>query len=96
MLTSKQRAYCRALAYASDSVLTVGKTGVTANTAAELENAFHTRELVKGTVLETSPLTAKEAANELAAAVNAELVQVIGRKFVLYRRSADKPVIVLP
>ena len=95
MLTSKQRAALRAMANSLDSVLTVGKTGVTGNSVASLEDAFRTRELIKGTALEASPLTAREAANELAAATGAEVVQIIGRRFVLYRRNNEKPVIEL-
>ncbi len=54
------------------------------------------RELVKGRVLETAPLSSREAAEQLAAATSSENVQVIGTKFILYRQNEKKPKIVLP
>ncbi len=95
ILTSKQRAALRSLANPLDSILQVGKSGLNDNLAKQLDDALKARELIKGTVLETSPLTAREAAIELAQAANAEVVQVIGRRFVLYRRNEEKPVIEL-
>ena len=53
-------------------------------------------ELIKGKVLETAPLTSREAAEAIAEAVHAEVVQVIGRTFVLYRRNPKEPKIQLP
>ena len=95
MLNSKQRAQLRAMANGLDSVIHVGKTGLTDNIAVQLDGVLKTRELIKGTVLETSPLTAREVANELADKASADIVQVIGRRFVLYRRNDEKPVIEL-
>ncbi len=91
MLTSKQRAYLRGLANSLEPVLIVGKGGVTENVAAEAENALHTRELIKGRVLESSLLTAREACDELARRTGAQGVQAIGSKFVLYRENRDLP-----
>ena len=54
------------------------------------------RELIKGKVLETAPGSARETAEEIAAAVNAQVVQVVGRTFVLYRKNEKEPRIKLP
>lgn len=91
MLTSKQRAYLRGLANSLEPVLIVGKGGVTENVVLEAENAFHTRELIKGRVLETALLSARETCDELAARTRADGVQAIGSKFVLYRENRDLP-----
>lgn len=91
MLTSRERAYLRSQAAAADTILTIGKGGVTSNVTAEAENALRARELVKGGVLDTSPLTPREVCEKLAAACAAETVQVVGSKFVLYRANKDLP-----
>ena len=96
MLTSKQRAYLRGLAAKEDTVLQIGKDGITENTAIALSDALKARELVKARVLENSMLTAREAADTLAARCRAEQVQVIGSKFVLYKRNETDPRIELP
>lgn len=96
MLTSKQRAYLRGLAAKKDTILQIGKDGITENTAIALSDALKARELVKARVLENSMLTAREAADTLAARCRAEQVQVIGSKFVLYKRNETEPRIELP
>lgn len=96
MLNSKQRAFLRALAADIDTIVMVGKGGMTDNIVKQTEDALTARELVKGKALETSPLSARECAEQLAAAVHADVVQVIGRKFVLFRVNKEKPVIELP
>ena len=96
MLTSKQRAYLRGLAAKEDTILQIGKDGITENTAIALSDALKARELVKARVLENSMLTAREAADTLAARSRAEQVQVIGSKFVLYKRNETDPRIELP
>ena len=96
MLTSKQRAYLRGLAAKEDTILQIGKDGITENTAIALSDALKARELVKARVLENSMLTAREAADTLAARCRAEQVQVIGSKFVLYKRNETDPRIDLP
>ena len=95
MLTSKQRAQLRALANPIDTILMVGKSGMSPDIAKQADDALTARELIKGKVLETSPLRAREAADELAGLTGAEVVQVIGNKFVLYRRNEKEPKILL-
>ena len=96
MLTSKQRAFLRSQAATADTILIVGKGGITPNTVTEASNALRARELVKGRVLETSLLTAREAADTLAARCRAETVHCIGSKFVLYKRNETEPKLPLP
>ena len=94
-LTSKQRAQLRGLAAAEDTIVQVGKGGVNDNLIASVSAALKARELVKGKVLENSMLTAREACDALSAACGAEQVQVIGTKFVLYKRNRKEPKIEL-
>ena len=89
-LTSKQRAQLRGIAAGEDTILIVGKDGVTENVIQEADNALEARELIKGRVLENSLLTAREAAEAIAPATRSEVVQVIGSKFVLYRQQPRK------
>ena len=91
MLTSKQRAHLRSLAAGEDTIIHIGKGGITDNLTAQVKSALLARELVKGRVLENSLLTAREACDALSEACGAEQVQVIGSKFVLYKRNPKEP-----
>ena len=98
MLTSKQRAHLRSLAAGEDTIIHIGKGGITDNVIAQVKSALLARELVKGRVLENSMLTAREACDALSEACDAlseacgaEQVQVIGSKFVLYKRNPKEP-----
>ncbi len=95
-MTSKQRAYLRGLANPLEAIVHVGKGGMADTIVKQTEDALTARELIKGKALETAPVSAREAAEALAAATGAAVVQVIGRTFVLYRPSQDEPRIVLP
>lgn len=88
-LTSKQRAQLRGIASRENTILQIGKDGVSENIIKEANNALEARELIKGRVLENSLLTAREAAETLCVPTRSEVVQVIGSKFVLYRRQHD-------
>ena len=96
MLTSKQRAYLRGLAAAEDTIVIIGKGGITENIIIQMNDALKARELVKVRVLENSLLTAREAADALSETCRAEVVQVIGSKFVLFKRNEQKPKLELP
>lgn len=97
MLTSKQRAYLRSLAVNEDTILMVGKGGLSGEIAAQADSALEKRELIKGRVLpDSSPVSSREAAEALARETGSEVVQVIGSKFVLYRRKKKDAKIVLP
>ena len=87
MLTSKERADHRAQANTIDTTLIVGKDGVTENVIAEAENLLTARELVKGKVLETALMSAREVSDEICAATGADGVSCVGSKFVIYRFS---------
>ena len=86
MLTSKQRAYLRGLANPIETILIIGKGGITENVIKEADEALEARELIKGRVLENSDVTPMETADRIAESVNADVVQVIGSKFVLFRQ----------
>ncbi len=87
MLTSKERADLRAQANTMDTTLIVGKDGVTENVIAEAENLLNARELVKGKVLETALMSAREVSDEICEATGADGVSCVGSKFVIYRFS---------
>ena len=87
MLTSKERAELRAKANVIDTTLIVGKDGVTENVIAEAENLLTARELVKGKVLETALMSAREVSDEICEATGADGVSCVGNKFVIYRFS---------
>ena len=87
MLTSKERAELRAQANTIETTLMVGKDGVTENVAVEADRLLTARELVKGKVLESALMTAREASDEICAATGAEGVSCVGSKFVIYRFS---------
>lgn len=89
MLTGKQRAQLRALANGVDTIVHVGKGGISDTLIKQTDDALKARELVKGKVQENSELTAKEAGERLARECSAETVQIIGSKFVLYRENKN-------
>ena len=90
MLTSKQRAELRAEANTLETTLMVGKGGITESVITEAANQLEARELVKGRVLETAFLSAREACDALCEALNADGVQCVGSKFVIYKKSEKK------
>lgn len=94
-LTSKQRAQLRGMAMTADCIIQVGKGGIGDSLVESVSAALKARELVKGRVLENSMLTAREACDALCEACKAEPVQVIGSKFVLYKRNEKEPKIEL-
>ena len=89
-LTSKQRAQLRSIATGIDTIVHVGKDGITDNLVKQAGDALEAREIIKCKVLENAPLTPREACAELARLTRSEEVQVIGTKFVLYRQHYDK------
>lgn len=95
MLTSKQRAQLRSLANGEDTIVYIGKGGVTENVVKQAADALKARELIKCKVQENSMLTAREACTELAEQTGAEGVQVIGSRFVIYKRNDEEPKIKL-
>lgn len=90
MITSKRRAYLRSLAASLDTIFQIGKGGISEETCRQIANALEARELIKARVLDNSGYTAKEAANEIAEAIDCEIVACVGTKFVLYKESEKK------
>lgn len=90
-LNGKQRAALRAIANTLPVVLYIGKEGVTDATLKEAYDALEARELIKCSLNDTAPLTAREACGILCERVGAQPVQCIGRKFTVYRRNDKEP-----
>lgn len=95
MLNSRQRAQLRGIANDYETILQVGKSGISENTIKQVNDALEARELIKLRVLETCPISSRDAADELAVATKADVVQVIGSRFILYRESKDNKTIKL-
>ena len=95
MLTSKQRAKLRGISSKEDTILQVGKNGIGDTLIKQVADALLAREIIKMRVLENALMDPREAAEELAEATESEVVQVIGTKFVLYKRNQNNPIIEL-
>ncbi len=95
MLTSKQRSKLKAIAANLDPVFQVGKGGVNEQQVLQIADYLRVHEIIKIKCLENSMYTAREAAEEIAAAIDAEVVITIGSKAVLYKRNLEKPVVEL-
>jgi len=95
-LRGKQKRFLRAMGVTMDPILTIGKDGISQNTIIQAAGALAARELIKGRVLNTSPEGPQETAAAIAEATDAELVQVVGRTFLLYRENPEEPKIQLP
>ena len=95
MLTSTQRAQLRGMANSCETILLVGKFGVTETVLKQADDALEARELIKGGILETCPTSVRETAESIGKQTGADVVQVIGSKFILYHRSKEEPKIVL-
>ncbi len=91
-LTGRQIRQLRALAHHLEAAVIVGKSNVTENTVEQASEYLEKHELVKCSVLDTCALTPREAAEELAERLGADVVQVIGRKFTLYRETSREGV----
>lgn len=96
MLTGKQRSYLKSKAHTMDPLFQVGKNGITENFIIQIDEALEARELIKVNVLNNSFLSARDVAIELIEKLDAEFVQSIGNKFVIYRESEENKKIELP
>lgn len=95
MLNSRQRAQLRAMANDMETILQVGKSGVSDNTIKQVLDALEARELIKLRILETCPTTVRETADLLASETASDVVQVIGTRFILYKESKNNKTIKL-
>ena len=89
-MTSKQRAYLKSLAMEMEPIINFGKSSVTPELVIAVDEAINKRELIKLSVLKNCIDEPKEIANVIAERTHSEVVQVIGKKIVLYRRNKDK------
>ncbi|TCK98146.1 RNA-binding protein [Natranaerovirga hydrolytica] len=95
MLTSKQRAYLKKLANPIDPIFQVGKSGVTPDVTKAIADALEAREIIKINVLKNCIEHPKDIAEKLAERTQSNIVQVIGRKIILYKESKENPKIQL-
>lgn len=95
MLNSRQRAQLRGMANDMETIFQVGKSGITENTIKQVVDALEARELIKLRILETCPTTVRETADEIATKAGADVVQVIGTRFILYKESKNNKTIKL-
>lgn len=98
MLTGKQRSYLKSIAHQLDPAVYIGKAGLTETVIRSIQEKLDASEIVKVKIQEGCTLDAKSTCHDLSEELNAEFVQAIGRKFVLYRRAEkkDKRKIILP
>jgi RNA-binding protein len=96
LITSKQRAYLKSLANPIEPIFQIGKSGITPDLTQAISDALEARELIKINVLKNCMEYPKDLATTLSERTKSQVVQVIGRKIVLYRTSKDKPKIELP
>lgn len=95
-MTSKQRSYLKGLAMTTDPIFQIGKLSLTPEFTESIIEALEARELIKITVLKNCQDEPKELAQVLADRTHSEVVQVIGKKIVLYKESKNKKKIELP
>lgn len=95
-MTSKQRAYLRGLSNRIEAIFQIGKNGTNDNLIKQLDDALEARELIKITVLETAPDSAKALSFEISEKTNSIVVQVIGNKITLFRQKKKDSKIELP
>ncbi|MCM1498638.1 MAG: ribosome assembly RNA-binding protein YhbY [Clostridium sp.] len=95
-MTSKQRAYLKGLAMNIDTIINIGKSGVTPEVVTSISEAIEKRELIKIGVLKNCMDDPKEIAETLAGRTKSQVVQVIGKKIVLYKRNSKNSRIELP
>ena len=89
-MTGKQRAYLKSLASTSETILQIGKEGLTPECTASIAEALAARELVKIGILQNYDGDLEELARTAAERTRSQLIQVIGRKFVLYKEGRDE------
>lgn len=96
MITTKQRAYLRSIANTIDPVLIIGKGPIDGDIIKQASDALRKREIIKVAILKNSSISTREACDLLCSTTGADLVQVIGNRFVIYKPSEEDPIIQLP
>ena len=95
-MTSKQRAFLRKMASSINPIASVGKGGASPEVVTSVKEALDKRELIKVTVLDNCFDEVRDIADVISERTQSQVVQVIGRKFVLYKQNREKPIIELP
>lgn len=95
-MTSKQRAYLKSLASSLNPIFQIGKSSLTPELTEAVGESFNNNELIKIAVLKNCADDPNEIAQMVAERTHSQVVQVIGKKIVLYKPDKDKPKIVLP
>ncbi|MBD5459365.1 MAG: ribosome assembly RNA-binding protein YhbY [Lachnospiraceae bacterium] len=95
-MTSKQRAYLKGLAMNIEPIFQIGKSSLTPEITEAVAESFNTRELIKITVLKNCMEDPEDIASMLSERTHSQVVQVIGKKIVLYKENKKNPKIVLP
>lgn len=95
-LTPKQRQYLKGLGHALNPIQQIGKEGLNDRQLASISKALEDHELIKVNILENADLSKNDVSETILSALNAETVQTIGRKILLYKKSKEKSKIVLP
>lgn len=96
MLTGKQRSHLKSLSHGLDSIFQLGKNGMSDSFVKQIDEALENRELVKINILNNSGLSNEEVSSKLVEELDAEFVQSIGNKIILYRESQENKEINLP
>lgn len=90
MITTKQRAYLRSKANDMDTILQIGKGGISEQVIKQIDDALNAREMIKIKVLENAFVSPREVAAQLMDEVGCDIVQTIGSKLVIYRQIKEK------
>ena len=90
MITGKQRAFLRKLGHTLQPIIQIGKDGLSDTVITAIDEALEKREMIKVTILETAMIDTRQTCDEIARRLNAEPVQAIGNKFILYRKSSNE------
>jgi RNA-binding protein len=96
VLNSKQRSYLRSLGNTLEPIVLIGKEGVSEGIINQVNEALEARELIKASILRNSLEDVRGACDDICEATGADPVQVIGNKFLIYRKSKEKATIKLP
>lgn len=90
MITSKQRAYLRKLSHTLEPIFQIGKDGISDALIDGINMALNKREILKVHILESALLDTRQTCNDVAERLNAEPVQAIGNKFIIYRKADEE------
>lgn len=95
-LSGKAARYLRSLGHSLDPIVQIGKDGIKANVISAVNRALEDHELIKVKLLQEAPVDRHEAAEELSKQTESEMIQVLGRTVLLYKRHPKEPKIELP